>query len=394
MGKAKEFLKRKAGIGLACLMGVLAVTPGVARADGSLDISTAYPGVSVKAGENVTVTLDIRNQSGTPFDVSLTPGTMPEGWEGYFNGGGKQISKVHVTEGEVESGVTFQLMVPEEITEGTYEVQLTGTTNTRLSDTMSLEFVVDEQEYGQGSFTCEYPEQEGISGTTFTFNTTLINNGAADQSYSLSAEAPQGWQVSFKPSGSTTQVASVEVASAASQGLSVTVIPPADVEAGEYTIPISAIAAGESLKSELKVHITGTYALDVSTPTGRLSFDAQAKETQKQTLTITNNSNVPLENINLSASAPTDWTVEFDTPTIEVLETGETKEVIASIIPGEKAMTGDYVTAITTSAAEVSDTAEFRVTVKTDTLWGLAAVAVIAGVVLGLGYVFRKYGRR
>ena len=36
-------------------------------------------------------------------------------------------------------------------------------------------------------------------------------------------------------------------------------------------------------------------------------------------------------------------------------------------------MTGDYVTAITTSAAEVSDTAEFRVTVKTDTLWGLAA---------------------
>ncbi|MFR4441148.1 MAG: NEW3 domain-containing protein, partial [Hungatella sp.] len=223
---------------------------------------------------------------------------------------------------------------------------------------------------------------------------TLINNGAADQSYSLSAEAPQGWQVSFKPSGSTTQVASVEVASAASQGLSVTVIPSADVEAGEYTIPISAIAAGESLKSELKVHITGTYALDVSTPMGRLSFDAQAKETQKQTLTITNNSNVPLENINLSASAPTDWTVEFDTPTIEVLETGETKEVIASIIPGEKAMTGDYVTAITTSATEVSDTAEFRVTVKTDTLWGLAAVAVIAGVVLWLGYVFRKYGRR
>ena len=67
MGKAKEYLKRKAGIGLACLMGVLAVTPGVARADGSLDISTAYPGVSVKAGENVTVTLDIRNQSGTPL---------------------------------------------------------------------------------------------------------------------------------------------------------------------------------------------------------------------------------------------------------------------------------------------------------------------------------------
>lgn len=394
MEKTKDFFKKKAGIGLVCLMGVLAVTPGTVWADGGLDISTSYPGISVKSGENVTVTLDIRNQSSTPFDVSLTPESMPEGWEGYFNGGGKQVSKVHVTEGEIESGVTFQLMVPEEVAEGTYEVLLNGTTNTGLSDSMSLEFVVDQQEYGQGSFTCEYPEQEGISGTTFTFNTTLINNGAADQSYSLSAEAPQGWQISFKPSGESTQVASVEVASAASQGLSVTVVPPENVEAGEYTIPVSAIAAGESLKSELKIHITGTYALDLSTPTGLLSFDAQAKETRKQTLTVTNNSNVPLENINLSASAPADWTVEFDTPTIETLEAGETKEVIASVTPGEKAMTGDYVTSITASAAEVSDAAEFRVTVKTDTLWGLAAVAVIAGVVLGLGYVFRKYGRR
>lgn len=394
MGRTKEFLKRKAGIGLACLLGIMAVTPGVSWADGGLDMSTAYPGVSVKAGDNVTVSLDIRNQSSAPFDVSLSAESMPEGWDGYFNGDGKQISKVHVSEGETESGVTFQLMVPDDTSEGTYEVRLAGTTDTGLSDVMSLEFIVDEQEYGQGSFTCEYPEQEGVSGTTFTFNTTLINNGAADQSYSLSAEAPQGWQVSFKPSGSSTQVASMEVASAASQGLSVTVVPPANVEAGEYTIPVSAVSAGESLKTELKVHITGTYALSLSTPTGRLSFDAQAKETQKQTLTVTNNSNVPLENINLTSSAPSGWTVEFDTPTIETLEAGETKEVVASITPSDKAMTGDYVTTITASSAEVSDTAEFRVTVKTDTLWGLAAIVVIAAVVWALAYVFRKYGRR
>lgn len=97
---------------------------------------------------------------------------------------------------------------------------------------------------------------------------TLINNRSSAQSYSLSAEAPSGWQVSFTPSGESTKVASLEVEAMTSQGLTVSVIPPDNVEAGEYTIPCRAISAGDSLSTELKVTITGTYVLELSTPSG------------------------------------------------------------------------------------------------------------------------------
>ena len=57
-------------------------------------------------------------------------------------------------------------------------------------------------------------------------------------------------------------------------------------------------------------------------------------------------------------------------------------------------MTGDYVTTITASCSEASDSADFRVSVKTDTVWGIVAIVIILALVAGVGAVFKKYGRR
>ena len=58
-----------------------------------------------------------------------------------------------------------------------------------------------------------------------------------------------------------------------SQGLTVTVTLLQDVEKGDYTIPISAISAEDSLSQGLLVSITGTYSVSLSTPDGRLSLN-------------------------------------------------------------------------------------------------------------------------
>ena len=368
--------------------------PFTAKAAGGIELSTAYPGIMVKAGEAVSVNLDLENTSGSSFDASLSAVSMPEGWEGYFSGGGKQISKVHAANGETVTGVTFQLTIPKDAAEGTYQVQLNAAADSGISDTAGLEFTISENEYGQSSFTTEYPSQEGPSGTTFTFNTTLVNNGADTQSYSLSAQAPSGWQVSFKPSGESTQIAAIDIDSAGTQGIGVTVVPPANVEAGEYAIPITAVSSKETMNLDLNVKITETYGLEVTTPTGLLSMDTSAGKDSAVTLNVINHSNVTLENISLTSSAPAGWTVEFDNSTIESLDPGATKEVVAHITPSEDAMTGDYVTSISASVAETSGSAEFRVTVKTATIWGIVAIGIIAALIAGLGYVFKKYGRR
>ena len=48
----------------------------------------------------------------------------------------------------------------------------------------------------------------------------------------------------------------------------------------------------------------------------------------------------------------------------------------------------------TAQTDEASSSAEFRVSVKTQTVWGVVAVLIILCVIGGLVFVFRKYGRR
>lgn len=366
---------------------------GTALAAGGLDLHTDYPGMTAKAGESLTFELELDN-SAAGCDASLSVVSMPEGWEGYISGGSSRISRVYVPTGAATATATFQLEIPADAADGSYQVVLEARAGEGVYDTLTLDLDVNQLEVSQGDFSCEYPEQEGTADTAFSFNATLVNSSAQAQSYSLSAQAPEGWQVSFKPSGGSTQVASIELEPAASQGLTVTVTPPGNAAAGEYTIPCSAISGGETLDMDLSVNVTEKYELDLSTPDGRLSFSTHANEESGVTLTLTNNSNVPVENVNLTSTAPSGWNVSFDTPTIDVIEAGATVEATAHVTPSDQALTGDYAVTISANAATVSDSAEFRVAVETSVVWGIVAAAVIGAILAGIGYVFRRYGRR
>lgn len=388
--------KKWLSIAAALALVLTLITPAAAmkaKASGGLELYTDYPGISAKAGDSENISMYVANDTGSAVEACLNVVSLPEGWEGYFSGDGSRVSRVHVQDGD-QMSVSFQLQIPEDAAEGTYTVQLQVVSDTGLSDTVELTFDLAEVSYGSGSLEAEYAEQEGSTGTTFDYSLTLINNGASEQSYSLSAQAPAGWQVSFAPSGETTNVASIAVDSSTSQGLDVTVTPPDNVEAGEYTIPISAISANETLSTELTVTITGSYSLTLSTPNELLSFDAHVNKESDVTLSITNNSNVDLNNITLTSSAPSGWTVSFVTSSIETLEAGATQEITAHVTPGDSAMTGDYVCDFTASCSETSATAEFRVSVKTETIWGIVAVLIILALIAGVAYIFKKYGRR
>ena len=174
------------------------------------------------------------------------------------------------------------------------------------------------------------------------------------------------------------------------------VTTPDQVEAGEYTVSVSAVSADETLSQDLTVKITGTYGLALSTPDGRLSFDAHANQESDVTLTVANTGNVDLENVSVNCSAPSGWTVtyELEDNMIESIPAGSTTEVIAHVKPSSDAITGDYAATFTAKTDEASDSAEFRISVKTQTIWGFVAIVIILGVAGGLSYVFKKYGRR
>ncbi len=390
----KHSFRRRAFAVLTALLLICGIGSLSVFADGGLDMYTDYPGVIVRAGDSVSFPLSFDNTSGSSFNVSLGINSIPDGWDGYFQGSSGTISQVMVRPGTDSASAKFSLDIPEDAAEGTYPVTLEATSSTGLTDLLSLELVVSAQGSGAGKFTVQYPELQGSPDASFNFSMTLANNGIEEQSYSLSAQPPEGWQVVFRPSSATSQVASLSVEAGASQGLSVTVTPPENVAAGTYTIPCSAVSAKESLTSELTVIITGSYEMTLSTPSGRLSLEAYANKETPLTLSIANTGSSPLQNINLTSSLPSGWNIRFETPTIETLDVGATTEVAAYLTPSSDALTGDYVTSITASTAETSSTADFRIAIKTSVVWGVVGVILIVVLLGGVAYIFRKYGRR
>ncbi len=358
-----------------------------------IELSTQYPALTVKAGDSLTFDLDLDNYSGVSQNITLSVAEIPEGWEGTFSAGSNQVSVVHVKNQEVNSDVSFAVDVPLETADGEYTIRLAAQ-GEDFSDEMTIVLTVSAEEIGESSFTAEYPSQEGDATTDFTFSATLINNTLSSQNYSFTSNAPSGWQVSFQPSGETTSVAALDVEARTTQAMDISVTPPENVEAGTYEIPVTATSVNESMPITLSVTITGSYGLTLSTPSGRLSLDAYANQESAVQLSLTNTGNSDLTNVNLTSSAPTGWTVRFANETIDIIEAGATVETTMYITPGEDAMSGDYATTVTARNSDANDSVDFRITVKTETIWGLTGIGVIVLLAVVIIIVMRKYGRR
>ena len=358
-----------------------------------IELSTQYPALTVKAGDSLTFDLDLDNYSGVSQDITLSVAEIPEGWEGTFSAGSNQVSVVHVKNQATNSEVSFAVDVPLETADGEYIIRLAAR-GEDFADEMEIALTVSAEEIGESSFTAEYPSQEGDATTDFTFSATLINNTLSTQNYSFTSNAPSGWQVSFQPSGESTSVAALDVEARTTQAMDISVTPPENVEAGTYEIPVTATSVNESMPITLSVTITGSYGLTLSTPSGRLSLDAYANQESAVQLSLTTTGNSDLNNVYLTSSAPTGWTVRFANETIDIIEAGATVETTMYITPGEDAMSGDYATTITARNSDANDSVDFRITVKTETIWGLTGIGVIVVLAVVIGIVMRKYGRR
>lgn len=370
---------------------------------GSIEMSTPYPGMAVNAGNKLSFDLSFTNSTGSGQNAALTVVSAPDGWTGHFTGNDAEINRVFIKKdststvansSNAQTTASFDLTVPDDAKAGTYPIVLKASTDTGLSSTLKLELTVVTEQLGTSTFTAQYPEQQGAAGTAFSFSTTIVNNSSSEQSYALSTNAPDGWQVTFTPSGESNQVASITLESKKSQSLTVAVTPPESVAAGTYKIDCSAASAADTLSAELSVKISGSYKLQLTTPSGLLSADGYAGKETAVTLNLVNGGNTALENINLTSTAPDGWTVRFDKSTVDTIDAGATVSVTAYIKPSKDALTGDYVAAITAKNTEVSSEADFRVSVKTQTVWGIIGVLLIAVVCVGLVLIFRKFGRR
>jgi uncharacterized membrane protein len=146
--------------------------------------------------------------------------------------------------------------------------------------------------------------------------------------------------------------------------------------------------------TELTMDITGQPKLDISGRDGLLSTSATAGKEKSLPIIITNAGTAPADQIELSGSAPSGWKITFEPKTIDRLAPNANKEVQALITPTEKAIAGDYVTSIRASTRGESASGNFRVSVTTSSMWGIAGIGIIGAALLVMVAAIARFGRR
>ncbi len=371
------------------LLALVPLAPA-AVASQHLTLTTPFPAISVSPGATANFTLEVETAAAQRVDLAVAG--VPTGWTASLRGGGFAVEAV-LTEPRTPVEVRLDVNVPESAPAG--DNRLTVTASAAGSTvTLALDIRVSIDAGGDVSLTTDFPNLRGPSSSRFTFNLTLRNDTAEDLTYAATPTGPAGWDVQATLTGQA-QAASAIVKSGSTSAISVTAQPPQSVAAGTYTIAVDVAAGSRSASTELNVEITGTNSVTLNTPDQRLSTRGSAGETVEQQLIIQNTGTAPLEQLTLTSTAPTDWSVEFDpSETIETLAAGESTTVTARIVPSSDAIAGDYVVSFRTSNDVANASREIRFTVETSPLFGIVGVALIAVVFIGLWWVFQRYGRR
>ncbi len=179
-----------------------------------------------------------------------------------------------------------------------------------------------------------------------------------------------------------------------SKTIKVSVQPAHDAAAGNYPLMVQAATTQAQAQTQLVMQITGQPSLALNGPGGRLSGDATAGQATTFAFDLSNNGSAPAPDVHLTASAPSEWKVSFSPDTLPGIDTGGSQPVQVEITPSEKAIAGDYMVTIRANGQGSSSSAQFRVTVRTSTVWGIVGLGIIAAAVLVLAIAVARYGRR
>jgi uncharacterized membrane protein len=241
----------------------------------------------------------------------------------------------------------------------------------------------------------ELPTLKGTPTTTFTFRGTVRNDSAQDISVNFEAQAPAGFEVVFKRGAGGQELASLPIKAGGSESITIEARPPDTTTAGEYPILVRVVSDETSDEIQLSAVVSGKPDLSLTTPDGRLSGRVYSGTETPFKILVSNNGSSPAQNIRLEASTPSRWTVAFQPETIADLAPGSQVEVTANITPADKAIAGDYM--LTVSATPENGTresAEFRMTVLTSTLWGVVGLVLIAAALGVVALAVGRFGRR
>ncbi len=359
-----------------------------------LSVSTEYPSLNVDDSSMIIFDLSIKNYQITPSRVDLSVVNLPKGWDSQFVGGGGKINAVFSDQDKPVSAQLW-LIPPKDVKSGQYDLSVRATTAEGYSYSLPLTVFLGQKIPQRLAISSELDQLEGNPGNDFSFNVTIKNNSAAPTFMDLTSQVPSGFKTTFKEQYGSKEINTLSIDAGKSSTVKVTVTPPQGVDEGDYPVSVVAKAATTSATTNVNLKIKGQDNLSLSGTDGLLSFSAVAGKEKTFTLELKNTGTAESKDIKLTSSSPSNWKVTFIPEKVDSIAAGKTAEVKMTVTPASEAITGDYqMQATANSSTSARSSAQFRVTVKTASTWGVISIIIIAGAVIILLLATRKFGRR
>lgn len=392
------------GVGNAADSGAAAPSKEASPSKESFNLILPFKDLTVGQGQEATMDAEVVNRTKDPVEISLTIEGVPTGWDINFNSRYPSfpVRSVMVQGGDQNSNksttLEFKAKVPDNVKPGTYPVKVTAKDTkgtTQYTETINYRVTSKKVETGGIKLSSQYPVLSSASGQTLKFTIDLKNETNKPLPTNLVAQAPQGWAVRFKPQFGDQQISSIQLKENGSETLSVEIDTPATADAKEYPVSIQARAGAFEASTNIKVSLKGTQDLKMGSLAGTLNTSVTAGTKTPIDFVVGNAGTAPIRNLGFVTKKPSDkWTVEFKPDKIDALGPGEVRQIKMDILAPDRTIAGDYMLTLTANSAEVTKSADFRVTVSTPTLWSWLGFGIVGLVVIGLAVVFFRLGRR
>jgi uncharacterized membrane protein len=380
-----------ASLSLASVSASLAKDPSPEAIKG-LYLTTDFPAVQIRAGEETTLPLTIYNYGLPPQRTALTIADKPADWKADVEGSGKPVSAAFV-DYDGRASLNLKLNIPATAKAGDYKITIQADGDDAKSS-LPISIKLAEPLAAKLTATPKFPVLRGSPKSSFDFNVAVKNESGADMTVNLRVDAPSGFTTTFKEGYSTQEITSLSIKANESKDITVAVKPAPRAPAGETPILLAIAGDKASVQAKLALDISGQPAITVTGQDERLSGEATAGQERSIPLVIRNTGSAPARGVSLSATPPSGWKIAFDPKEVPEIAAGEEQKVSALVTPSGKAIAGDYMVSLRASGDGVSESANYRVTVTTSTLWGVTGIAVIIAALLVLVGAVGRFGRR
>ena len=325
--------------------------------------------------------------------LNLSLPQVPTGWKATILGGGQPVAAVEVAP-DSDERLQLRLEPSAGIGHGDYYF-IVEARNAQHGDRLPITLTIGEEVPAKLKLTTNFPALRGTATTSFKYRVTVNNDSGRDATVNLSADPPKNFQVGFTEAYASQQITSIPIEAGKSKDVEAALTLPRETPAGDYKLALHAKTEAATADLAVSLTISGQPRVALSGEGGRLSGEAYAGQDSQLTVVLRNDGSEAARDIELSATTPEGWKSSFDPKQVAQLAAGATQNVKVTLTPSTRAIAGDYQTTIRASAAGgVSESANFRITVLTSTLWGAVGIAIIAIALLVVVFAVARFGRR